>query len=574
MAQRFFALVVGINQYQSDEVRDLQGCVKDAESVRDMLLQSHKDAEVWVLRDASATQVEIIRAFNENLINNPNIIMNDPIVVYFACKGRRLSAPPEAQERDLDVLVPHDYCDEVPGIADITIHALLCELAQKKGTNVTVILDSSFCTWIPRGGKVAHRSETSSIPPSHVAEAYGDSAQYGGFFSESATPYVLLMACRQNELAWESSDGGDFTQDILTRMREKDSLTYRELVIIGDDFEFRKQHPICSGLQPDRLLFSIPTEARISALRVFFDAPEMELEAKAGNDFVRVEKKEEASIAIRSAPYPYGGTIVERLDGLVGIYAGRHIHASASPDSIPFMLDTIAHFNHYLALDSLCPGSSSLRGRGRQTTPPGVEVYHFRCNEAGVIQGQKSRNQLRNGVARIYSLPENRRFALKIINSSSYAVYPYVICFNPANYIIQGLYTPSPNETRQLPLKPGRFFTLGFGKNGVAPLQLEVDPIHKNRDALFFKVFLCEKPVDLRCMLQPHSLTVSLPSHLASNANAAIAAEIPGLWMTEISTISTQLGPRWMSRWKTFVENLHLRFSSIRWSISRAAPSV
>jgi hypothetical protein len=33
-------------------------------------------------------------------------------------------------------LLPSDYCDAVPGMSDISLNALLCELAQKKGSNI------------------------------------------------------------------------------------------------------------------------------------------------------------------------------------------------------------------------------------------------------------------------------------------------------------------------------------------------------------------------------------------------------------------------------------------------------
>jgi hypothetical protein len=45
-------------------------------------------------------------------------------------------APPGDPGRDLDVLIPYDYSDGIPGISDITIDALLCELARKKGANI------------------------------------------------------------------------------------------------------------------------------------------------------------------------------------------------------------------------------------------------------------------------------------------------------------------------------------------------------------------------------------------------------------------------------------------------------
>jgi hypothetical protein len=259
-----------------------------------------------------------------------------------------------------------------------------------------------------------------------------DSTQYAGFFCAARTPYVLLGACRQNELALESSDGGVFTQAVVAALREKHPVTYRELIL---GLKFREQNPICSGLHVDRSVFSIPTASRITILRVFVDDPRIELETRPENDFVPVEKKDRANVALRSAPD--GGIIVERLDGLVAMYASRDMVLSPEYfDSIPFVLNTIAHFNHYLTLNPQLeqPPSSEVRPR---TTQPRMELYHFRCSEAGVIRSPKSRNLLRNGVARLYSLPADRKFGIKVTNRSNQEVYPYLVCFDPANYVVQ-----------------------------------------------------------------------------------------------------------------------------------------
>lgn len=101
-----------------------------------MVLRYTKDAQVCLLTDASATRAEITRAFSEHLLDNPRIVRNDPIVVYFAGRGRRVTVPPGGSGRDVDMLLPSDYCDAVPGMSDISLNALLCELAQKKGSNI------------------------------------------------------------------------------------------------------------------------------------------------------------------------------------------------------------------------------------------------------------------------------------------------------------------------------------------------------------------------------------------------------------------------------------------------------
>ena len=101
--------------------------------MRNALLQHSNDAEICLLTNADATRESIINSFRIHLIHNPRIVKNDPIVVYFAGNGTQLEAP---AGRNLSLLIPHDFSPEVVGISDVTIHALLCELAGEKGTNI------------------------------------------------------------------------------------------------------------------------------------------------------------------------------------------------------------------------------------------------------------------------------------------------------------------------------------------------------------------------------------------------------------------------------------------------------
>ncbi|KAJ7697995.1 hypothetical protein B0H17DRAFT_927849 [Mycena rosella] len=140
MGQRIFALLIGINQYQSENVGNLQGCVRDAESMRDVLLEHSPNAQISLLTDGSATRMEILKAFKQHLFENPLITKTDAIIVYFAGKGQRLPGPAGTPGRDVDILLPQDYSDETHGISDSTLHTLLCDLAKEKGPNIVCFL--------------------------------------------------------------------------------------------------------------------------------------------------------------------------------------------------------------------------------------------------------------------------------------------------------------------------------------------------------------------------------------------------------------------------------------------------
>ncbi|KAJ7763895.1 hypothetical protein B0H14DRAFT_2633684 [Mycena olivaceomarginata] len=237
MAQKIFAIVIGIDQYKSKEISNLQGCVRDAASMQEMLSHYSPDAQISSITDAEATRAGILQAFEDHLLNNPCLKRNDVIVVYFAGKGRRLPAPEGASGRDVDIL--------------------------------TFILDASFSFYVPRGN-VGHRSDTSVVRPSHVsATGLGDVTRYTGFFSDARPSYVLLAACQQHQLAYESPHGGAFTHELVKLMRQKRLATYREL---ANALKFEGQDSFCAGLHADRILFSAPQYSEIPKLCVFLDS--------------------------------------------------------------------------------------------------------------------------------------------------------------------------------------------------------------------------------------------------------------------------------------------------------------
>jgi hypothetical protein len=273
------------------------------------------------------------------------------------------------------------------------------------------------------------------VPPPHISIAWnGDTPHYTGFFSGAASPYVLLAACQQNEIAIESSSGGVFTQSLVAAIAQNKAITYCELAIGSRSYG---QNPICSGLHAARILFSIPSESRVPKLPVFLDLLSADLEIKPEDSFVRVEDKRNARVALRSDPN--GGFIIERLDDPVALYGSRELPIAAEySNSLSYVLNKIAYFHHYLCVEPPETPPSSLGFWRRQSTRPKIDLYHFKCSEPGIMRGgRKSRNLLRNGLARFDSLATDRAFGLKITNRSDMELYPYLLCFDPAKYVVQ-----------------------------------------------------------------------------------------------------------------------------------------
>jgi hypothetical protein len=143
--QPLFAVVCGINDYESRDFSRLRGAVADAAEVMDLLVTNYQVPrdQIRFLTNKGASRSGIISAL-DGLSTDPLIRRGDPILFYFAGHGSEIP-PPEGWEcggpgSKIQVLVPHDYCSdaghEIPGIPDRTIGFLLDKIAHRKGDNI------------------------------------------------------------------------------------------------------------------------------------------------------------------------------------------------------------------------------------------------------------------------------------------------------------------------------------------------------------------------------------------------------------------------------------------------------
>ena len=137
------ALVIGIDKYLNH--RELSGAVADANAV-DTYLRRHLNVpenQICNLRDEQATRVAIIEAFMA-LGENPDIDPADPIFIYYAGHGSEQEAPSgwDTGGEKIQVIIPRDAGltistgQQIPSIPDLTVAALLGNLADKKGNNI------------------------------------------------------------------------------------------------------------------------------------------------------------------------------------------------------------------------------------------------------------------------------------------------------------------------------------------------------------------------------------------------------------------------------------------------------
>ncbi|KAJ7453079.1 caspase domain-containing protein [Mycena latifolia] len=284
-----FVLIIGIDEYLSNSIPNLRGCVNDAQTIRTFLTNRFHipEPQIAFLTNGDATRAAILEKFQAHLIDNPSVEQGDTVIVYYAGHGSRAPAPDSWPSTDgkIETLVPHDERMKDPegeaihGIPDRTINMLLSQLATAKGNNITVIFDCCHSGSITRGSGSGlflgpRFVETLAPIPDNLDQGlFGARAghvslppdiRYG--FMQS---HVLLAACRQQQRAREclSAAGmpcGFFTDGLIKQLRAvgPNRITYAELLDLLPTLP--DQHPQCEGANKDRFLFAVEGPARAS----------------------------------------------------------------------------------------------------------------------------------------------------------------------------------------------------------------------------------------------------------------------------------------------------------------------
>ncbi|KAG6920253.1 hypothetical protein DXG01_005022 [Tephrocybe rancida] len=282
MHSRIFALIIGIDHYESGTIWNLNSCVEDAKRIRRFFIDDlnvPRD-QICLLLDRQATKKAIEDSFMAHLINNSAIEKGHAIVVYFAGHGSSLHAPRDwfqgdayAKNRKVEVLCPCDHDTSsvagvrLAGISDRSMHAMLSELAQAKGNNITFIAD---CCFSPSSAKNLDRSSTRWTPttkskPDDLYAALWPSARAQprpsghGFYTTRHVSHIFLAACRPGESAVEGKNGGRFT-DLFIQATSELSLHRTSYSTLFDRIQQKlgtgEQHPICLGEHKSRIVFN------------------------------------------------------------------------------------------------------------------------------------------------------------------------------------------------------------------------------------------------------------------------------------------------------------------------------
>ncbi|TFY79900.1 hypothetical protein EWM64_g4109 [Hericium alpestre] len=294
MASRLFSLIIGIDQYKSGDVWDLTSCVDDAMNIKRWLMNDLNvpRSHICLLLDEKASKRSIEDKFMSHLVSNPAIEPGDALLIYFAGHGSSVVAPDGWCNNDAlhtQMLCTYDHGTKgkncrVSGITDWSMHAMLANLCEAKGDNITLILDCCFSPARSRINTITRRS-TRWTPTTKVTSddlyaglwpgALGRKLPHDGygFYQKSPTTHVTLLACSQGERAMEDKEGGHFTVAFL---KAKNSMpfhrtSYGQLASQLSAVQETTQHAVCVGRNWKRPIFGgapFVSDARyVSAVR-------------------------------------------------------------------------------------------------------------------------------------------------------------------------------------------------------------------------------------------------------------------------------------------------------------------
>lgn len=134
---RSYAVVIGVNQYQNDNLPDLQGAVRDARRVAEVF--AAHGMEVKLFLDGAATRKAIVQHIGDELPNN--LGPDDRVLIYFAGHGRTWEGGDAAE---MGYLMPVDSDRDNPRSTGISMLELQAWFAKYPAKHVMFVADACY----------------------------------------------------------------------------------------------------------------------------------------------------------------------------------------------------------------------------------------------------------------------------------------------------------------------------------------------------------------------------------------------------------------------------------------------
>ncbi len=232
----FFALIIGINDYNDGDVKDLKWCVDDATDLRNSLIDNGwKDSEIVLLTDGGATKSAILGTLTSFVAQAGK---NDYLFLYYSGHGTVVGdASGDEPDGSDEAIVPVDYIDgdNTTLILDDELGEIFSGSSTQKGVFIFDACNS--------GGFINKALNTGGLNVRYTETANIKGQATNGDLD--ITQFPVLAASGQYEFAYENSDlqHGIFTYFILKGLSglnadadNDDYITIREL------FDYAENH--------------------------------------------------------------------------------------------------------------------------------------------------------------------------------------------------------------------------------------------------------------------------------------------------------------------------------------------
>jgi len=242
-----YALLVGVNSYLNDSIRNLKGCKNDVRLMQQTLQErfSVDESHIKTLISREATKDNLVEQFQTHL---GQAGAGDTALFYFSGHGSQEPAGEYFWEidpdRQLETLVCHDSrAGNVTDLANKELRYLISQVSNK-GAEVLLIIDSCHSGHASRSVE-EDDSATRQTAGQTTARAledfiFFDDASQQGWINDLANipqgKHILLSACRDIELSKEKRINhqlnGIFTHSLCTLLnRLPNSLSYHNILM-------------------------------------------------------------------------------------------------------------------------------------------------------------------------------------------------------------------------------------------------------------------------------------------------------------------------------------------------------
>lgn len=213
---KIHTLLIGINEYKSLNINNLQGCVPDVNKVAELLQQNFSGVEISTkkLINQQASKANIIKAFSEHFQEAQE---GDSVLIYYSGHGSTESGEIFGEKQNETIICHDSRTDNIYDLADKELAVLISQIPKK--THIALCFDSCHSGDITRhlGLQPRHTPNNNALTR-NLATYYGYEGQTTPKVPES--PHIVLSACSPTEVAWENAEGGVFTTQLLKTLKE------------------------------------------------------------------------------------------------------------------------------------------------------------------------------------------------------------------------------------------------------------------------------------------------------------------------------------------------------------------